>query len=188
MPPAAFRRLCVETFTDAFVRSTSNDQPPSGGCVLKHSHNTDLPSLHFQPPSGGCVLKLLLSAWSKNHEAQPPSGGCVLKQQQYRFVCRRRHQPPSGGCVLKQHSRHTSNFEGFQPPSGGCVLKPRYIIQNPIYRDPAAFRRLCVETSIDTGSLNGIEPAAFRRLCVETICAGRSFGRCAASRLQAAVC
>ena len=164
--PAAFRRLCVETFTDAFVRSTSNDQPPSGGCVLKHSHNTDLPSLHFQPPSGGCVLKLLLSAWSKNHEAQPPSGGCVLKQQQYRFVCRRRHQPPSGG----------------------CVLKPRYIIQNPIYRDPAAFRRLCVETSIDTGSLNGIEPAAFRRLCVET--APRYFqpADLNSSRLQAAVC
>ena len=115
MPPAAFRRLCVETFTDAFVRSTSNDQPPSGGCVLKHSHNTDLPSLHFQPPSGGCVLKLLLSAWSKNHEAQPPSGGCVLKQ----------------------HSRHTSNFEGFQPPSGGCVLKHRHMLQQAQKKRPS---------------------------------------------------
>ena len=36
MPPAAFRRLCVETKTI-----------------------TRLPSIKIQPPSGGCVLKLI---------------------------------------------------------------------------------------------------------------------------------
>ena len=35
--------------------------------------------------------------------------------------------------------------------------------------DPAAFRRLCVETSGGGGSSGGGGPAAFRRLCVETI-------------------
>ena len=33
---------------------------------------------------------------------------------------------------------------------------------------PAAFRRLCVETSGGGGSAGGGGPAAFRRLCVET--------------------
>ena len=58
MKPAAFGRLCVETYA---IRSFESffSQPPSGGCVLK-------PALHkrpflelLQPPSGGCVLKLL---------------------------------------------------------------------------------------------------------------------------------
>ena len=32
--PAAFRRLCVETF-QLYMRDTEVLQPPSGGCVLK---------------------------------------------------------------------------------------------------------------------------------------------------------
>ena len=35
---AAFRRLCVETFSDREERGIS-PQPPSGGCVLKHEFN-----------------------------------------------------------------------------------------------------------------------------------------------------
>ena len=78
-----------------------------------------------------------------------------------------------------------------QPPSGGCVLKPSdQALQRRGY-DPAAFRRLCVETGdwlrkipaehsqppsggcvlkhAETGG-NSVHtfPAAFRRLCVET--------------------
>ena len=34
---------------------------------------------------------------------------------------------------------------------------------------PAAFRRLCVETSEMFGAVESAVPAAFRRLCVETI-------------------
>ena len=56
--PAAFRRLCVETYEhvcDLAVRI----QPPSGGCVLKHGAALIKKNPAFQPPSGGCVLKPL---------------------------------------------------------------------------------------------------------------------------------
>ena len=33
--PAAFRRLCVETITVPMDRQLRETQPPSGGCVLK---------------------------------------------------------------------------------------------------------------------------------------------------------
>ena len=33
-----------------------------------------------------------------------------------------------------------------QPPSGGCVLKPEDKKPKDKKKDPAAFRRLCVET------------------------------------------
>ena len=35
--------------------------------------------------------------------------------------------------------------------------------------DPAAFRRLCVETGKDKAEIPAFIPAAFRRLCVETL-------------------
>ena len=46
---------------------------------------------------------------------------------------------------LKKTARHP--YLCAQPPSGGCVLKLRYCQQRPPLRLPAAFRRLCVETS-----------------------------------------
>ena len=79
IPPAAFRRLCVETILP---------RRPQGG--------------EFQPPSGGCVLKL-------------------------QMICSR-------------YSDHN------QPPSGGCVLKPIGELLFGLPLQPAAFRRLCVET------------------------------------------
>ena len=33
--PAAFRRLCVETWHGTIPTRLSDNQPPSGGCVLK---------------------------------------------------------------------------------------------------------------------------------------------------------
>ena len=56
-----------------------------------------------------------------------------------------------------------------QPPSGGCVLKLGFLgfCQFGIAK-PAAFRRLCVETSVTSSPESGDKPAAFRRLCVET--------------------
>ena len=35
----------------------ATNQPPSGGCVLKHHNTVGEAMLDFQPPSGGCVLK-----------------------------------------------------------------------------------------------------------------------------------
>ena len=47
-------------------------------------------------------------------------------------------------------------------------MKPRRIVAVGKTADPAAFRRLCVETSIATRVHGITNPAAFRRLCVET--------------------
>ena len=56
-------------------------QPPSGGCVLKHSLYFVAGQVSFQPPSGGCVLKPKSADTQKESFNQPPSGGCVLKLQ-----------------------------------------------------------------------------------------------------------
>ena len=56
-----------------------------------------------------------------------------------------------------------------QPPSGGCVLKRCYGRRPEIRYDPAAFGRLCVETSWLTMLQPLALPAAFGRLCVETV-------------------
>ena len=75
-------------------------------------------------------------------------------------------QPPSGGCVLK-HQMPADNIKTLnQPPSGGCVLKLYYYRTGNSIDEPAAFRRLCVETGIGSKS-----PLAYTT-----------------SRLQAAVC
>ena len=55
--PAAFRRLCVETTKPISSYEILYDQPPSGGCVLKHRVMHWVSRICFQPPSGGCVLK-----------------------------------------------------------------------------------------------------------------------------------
>ena len=99
---------------------------------------------------------------------QPPSGGWVLKLGYREERGDLMRQPPSGGCVLKLQKKYDLHSKANQPPSGGCVLKlPGY---ERICKDaePAAFRRLCVETSRLSVCLSLAAPAAFRRLCVET--------------------
>ena len=78
---------------------------------------------------------------------QPPSGGCVLKQSLRSGSWRAAFQPPSGGCVLKHQSPAAARFRGCQPPSGGCVLKPLDFLRFVFALEPAAFGRLCVETT-----------------------------------------
>ena len=77
--PAAFGRLCVET---RFLQVSSRllRQPPSGGCVLKPVGSAVITHGHIQPPSGGCVLKRHINCNGAQPHSQPPSGGCVLKQ------------------------------------------------------------------------------------------------------------
>ena len=74
-------------------------------------------------------------------------------------------QPPSGGCVLKHANTSSNSTDSSQPPSGGCVLKRGGRQTGLLNFDPAAFRRLCVETRRRT-ILSGLRT----------------------SRLQAAVC
>ena len=62
-------------------------------------------------------------------------------------------QPPSGGCVLKQFQSLGSLDVFRQPPSGGCVLKHLAEWSKKVSKQPAAFGRLCVET---TPTLTGI--------------------------------
>ena len=123
--PAAFRRLCVETFFT--VQTTENEpfQPPSGGCVLKPCITVDDVLHGFQPPSGGCVLKLTKQSVHRL-KAHPAAfrGLCVETNRDFVQNRQVRHQPPSGGCVLKQ------------PVSKEIKATEK----------PAAFRRLCVET------------------------------------------
>ena len=55
--------------------------------------------------------------------------------------------------------------------------------------EPAAFRRLCVETwPVRQSDHEFKAPAAFRRLCVETVWVMFAVVFVTASRLQAAVC
>ena len=56
--PAAFGRLCVETYFFFCGFFHLPNQPPSGGCVLKPQPVTNSLLIQAQPPSGGCVLKL----------------------------------------------------------------------------------------------------------------------------------
>ena len=128
--PAAFRRLCVETAVGMAAITVILAQPPSGGCVLKRSHARRKARKQTQPPSGGCVLKQK----AENHEQSTT------------------YQPPSGGCVLKQGDGDRAATFIPQPPSGGCVLKLRPNSSSGVRPAPAAFRRLCVETTLSSNS------------------------------------
>ena len=141
---------------------------------------------------------------------QPPSGGCVLKLERSYSYWYFPYQPPSGGCVLKHTDGVRLGFRLFQPPSGGCVLKHDVFCAGCNAGQPAAFGRLCVETSWLSSERFRRAPAAFGRLCVETLVSTHSSlngitqppsGGCVlkpsafampmpmrASRLRAAVC
>ena len=145
--PAAFGRLCVETRLN-WSRLWEYRQPPSGGCVLK-------PSCSFRPTAfntpaafGRLCVETAADVPGSASSSQPPSGGCVLKRLYLLVLANGENQPPSGGCVLKRKRLKTITGIGDQPPSGGCVLKLSYCRLKPIAKAPAAFGRLCVETKI----------------------------------------
>ena len=122
------------------------EQPPSGGCVLK-LNTSGIGAVAIGTAAFGrlCVETTFSSIMIYSQE-QPPSGGCVLKQG-FGNTCKpQKAQPPSGGCVLKLTTENTSLSAKAQPPSGGCVLKRFNKLLVKLLLDPAAFRRLCVET------------------------------------------
>ena len=69
---------------------------------------------------------------------------------------------------MKRQGYSKDEVDALQPPSGGCVLKLPFFFLLYKSRLPAAFRRLCVETTYTAGMSGSGGPAAFRRLCVET--------------------
>ena len=119
--PAAFRRLCVETSNQPAHTGVSN-QPPSGGCVLKHPYLFFYSPNYYQPPSGGCVLKPPLLPPPCIPLSQPPSGGCVLKQQRLYDIQEKKPAAFRRLCV-ETCWIFCDSIINFQPPSGGCVLK-----------------------------------------------------------------
>ena len=52
--PAAFRRLCVET-AYPYVSEILSYQPPLGGCVLKRLDSRHFEQICDQQPSGRCI-------------------------------------------------------------------------------------------------------------------------------------
>ena len=135
-----------------------------------------------------CVETRLIPRPSSRNHAQPPSGGCVLKQLIYCHFQLFEIQPPSGGCVLKlqqlKQQKHESQPAAFRRL---CVETNNDIVDQES-SVPAAFRRLCVETFSVAFAICSRVPAAFRRLCVETTGTTERNTNWASSRLQAAVC
>ena len=74
---AAFRRLCVETKKNA-GRKKINEQPPSGGCVLKPRLCRAFTLFQTAAFRRLCVETAICSMMISGR-VQPPSGGCVLK-------------------------------------------------------------------------------------------------------------
>ena len=100
-------------------------QPPSGGCVLKHTYITQ------------GIIKALAAAFGRL---------CVETESELVTSSESEQQPPSGGCVLKQSDKVFAANHTEQPPSGGCVLKPATNSKKLDAAHAAAFGRLCVET------------------------------------------
>ena len=79
-PPAAFRRLCVETI-ELDLMDEYGIQPPSGGCVLKPVHAEGIADIGTPAAFRRlCVETLFAITVPPLPDNQPPSGGCVLKQ------------------------------------------------------------------------------------------------------------
>ena len=99
---------------------------------------------------------------------QPPSGGCVLKPYPKSDFETKNRQPPSGGCVLKPPRQGKATHQGYPAAFRRLCVETSIITTEPLFSGPAAFRRLCVETKGVKKTGNVFKPAAFRRLCVET--------------------
>ena len=122
--PAAFRRLCVETNRCKRSRKILFPAAFRRLCV-ETNYKLYIDCERFPAAFRRlCVETLSINRSGKTWQTQPPSGGCVLKL--YLLIWQ--------FCLI------------FQPPSGGCVLKLYRAEQLEREGEPAAFRRLCVET------------------------------------------
>ena len=100
--PAAFRRLCVETFIRLIRVMWGIHQPPSGGCVLKQTLRLQI--LFRLSPAA--FRRLCVETQERQVEPLRASPAA------FRRLCVETHA--SGGIAPSLS----------QPPSGGCVLKP----------------------------------------------------------------
>ena len=93
----------------------------------------------------------------------------MLKLQTANALPENKRQPPSGGCVLKQVIKKLNTTKRQAPAAFGrlCVETSAIRVRAKL-AGPAAFGRLCVETKTTIGRSDFVDPAAFGRLCVET--------------------
>ena len=145
-PPAAFRRLCVETMK--VVGGQNSASPAAFRRLCVETDNLGFYSFLCwnQPPSGGCVLKQ--ANIPRNTLSEIPAAFRRLCVETRRICQSWRSALPAAFrrlCVETSFCRGADIRSG-QPPSGGCVLKPIVEIGCCSPYNPAAFRRLCVET------------------------------------------
>ena len=120
--PAAFRRLCVETWLTPY--RYRQRQPAAFRRLCVETARLHRVGVRLYPAAfRRLCVETFFSDVALTLPAQPPSGGCVLKQRRYGYNWRNWYQPPSGGCVLKQKLDGHIMLPLCQPPSGGCVLK-----------------------------------------------------------------
>jgi len=81
--PAAFGRLCVETYWAWCNRGTDRNQPPSGGCVLKPYMRLQGGGNAVPAAFGRLCVETTMTQYINGLDRQPPSGGCVLKLRQF---------------------------------------------------------------------------------------------------------
>ena len=125
-PPAAFRRLCVET----------NSTQPENYCLIPAAFRR----LCVETPHSWHRLLYPVPAAFRRLCVETKYGIvgrirafpaafrrlCVETAVHTKTIVHRPCQPPSGGCVLKPARRWPSTALCGQPPSGGCVLKLLY--------------------------------------------------------------
>ena len=127
------------------------NQPPSGGCVLKPKSNTPENSKLSPAAFRRLCVETQWGIRQFQQIGQPPSGGCVLKLNltlkmttfakpaAFRRLCvetslRKRTAKPCQPAAFRRLCVETYKFlkdyseELTQPPSGGCVLKPLYFL------------------------------------------------------------
>ena len=76
---ATFGWLCVETIAHRTSKDILEEQPPSGGCVLKHRKKYAPETIREAATFGWLCVETIYTTIYTYRTWQPPSGGCVLK-------------------------------------------------------------------------------------------------------------
>ena len=124
--PAAFGRLCVETAYLSTIQARLN-QPPSGGCVLKH-HQLHQDFYRLDPAAfGRLCVETVRCRGQPAGLSRPAAFGrlCVETIGSHRMTSAM--SPAAFGrlCVETNLPAYSLQMRS-QPPSGGCVLKHRH--------------------------------------------------------------
>ena len=144
-------------------------QPPSGGCVLKQKELNNQTGFKVAATFGWLCVETALEKKTERINSRSHLrvavcwntniGDCITISSSSHLrvaVCWnpcikvdkliKKTQPPSGGCVLKLKKKKQHIAKSLQPPSGGCVLKLNGNSHEADHWQAATFGWLCVET------------------------------------------